>query len=132
MVTHILALLAEITAPASAAVAHDPTATALERCLDSAAEASTAGQAACESRAMLAYDRRLNIAYRALIKRLPPTPAQRLRMAQRAWLNFRAADGSARSAFYESRHGTMYVPMQAHAVTEVVRERALQLETICG
>jgi uncharacterized protein YecT (DUF1311 family) len=75
------------------------------------------------------YDRRLNIAYGQLLQRLAPPEAARLRSAQRAWLAFRTADEAARSALYETRQGTMYVPMQAAASAAVIRDRALQLET---
>jgi len=63
-----------------------------------------------------------------LMRRLPPAAAARLRTAQRAWLAFRTADEAARSALYETRQGTMYVPMQAAASADIVRDRAIQLE----
>jgi uncharacterized protein YecT (DUF1311 family) len=75
------------------------------------------------------YDHRLNAAYLALLKMVPPAPARQLRKAQRKWMIFRTADANARSALYGTRHGTMYVPMQAHAETNIVRDRALQLES---
>ena len=123
-----LPLLAIIAGPVSIA-SRDPTAAALESCLDLPAQASTAGQTDCESQATQSYDRRMNFAYRALLKILPAASAQRLRVAQRSWLSFRTADRAARFALFESRQGTMYVPMHAHAETEVVRDRALQLES---
>lgn len=106
----------------------DPTAAALQRCLDDAAHASTAGQTECEATAMREYDRRMNAAYRTLMRELPPDAAQRLRQAQRAWLAFSTAEADARSAIYATRQGTMYVPMEAGASTNIVRDRALQLE----
>ncbi|WP_116090814.1 lysozyme inhibitor LprI family protein [Sphingomonas crusticola] len=129
MIVRLLALtlLAVTATPASAAVG-DPTAAALDRCLDDPGNASTAAQTDCEGRAAHDYDRRLNAAYRALLKGLPAPAAQRLRVAQRAWLAFRSADAQARSTLYQSRQGTMYVPMQAHGDAAVVRDRALQLE----
>jgi uncharacterized protein YecT (DUF1311 family) len=120
-------LLALITAPALSATA-DPTAATLRRCLADPVNGSTAGQTTCQAGAAQSYDRRLNTAYRALLRALPPAAAQRLRVAQRAWLTFRAADSSARSALYETRQGTMFVPMQAQSEADVVRDRAVQLE----
>lgn len=116
---------AAIASPAS----EDRTEAALQRCLDASAAASTAGQTECEVAAARDYDRRLNIAYGQLLQRLAPPEAARLRSAQRAWLAFRTADEAARSALYETRQGTMYVPMQAAASAAVIRDRALQLET---
>jgi uncharacterized protein YecT (DUF1311 family) len=106
----------------------DPTAATLRRCLDASANASTAGQTGCESAAYKNYDRRMNAAYAALIRRLPAAAAQRLRVSQRAWLAFRDSEAAARSALFETRQGTMFVPMQASAATDLVRDRALQLE----
>jgi len=71
----------------------------------------------------------MNIAYTALMRALPAPAAQRLRVAQRAWLAFRSAEADARTALYATRSGTMYVPMAAGSATNVVRDRALQLET---
>ena len=108
----------------------DPDATALARCLDDPSNAATSGQTDCEARAARAYDRRMNAAYAALLRELPPAVAQQFRQSQRAWLAFRDAEARARDAFYATRQGTMYVPMQASDATNIVRDRALQLEAM--
>lgn len=115
-------------APASTASVANSTEAALRRCLDRSSAASTAGQTACEGAAQRRYDERMNAAYGGLMRRLPSAVAARLRSAQRAWLAFRTADEAARSALYETRQGTMYVPMQAAASANIVRDRAMQLE----
>jgi uncharacterized protein YecT (DUF1311 family) len=126
---HALVLIAMATsASANAAGPLSPTEEALRRCLHAPAAASTAGQTECEGAAARRYDQQMNVAYVALMRRLPPAAAARLRSAQRAWLAFRAADDAARSALYETRQGTMYVPMQAAASAGIVRDRAIQLE----
>ena len=125
----LLLLVALVPGPALAATPADATAAALARCLDAADNASTAGQTQCEADAAHAYDRRMNIAYTALMRTLPAPAAQRLRLAQRAWLAFRSAEADARLALYSTRSGTMYVPMAAASATNLVRDRALQLET---
>lgn len=106
----------------------DPTEVALRRCLAAPAGYSTAGQTTCQTAALRSYDKRMNAAYANLMRRLPAAAAAQLRIAQRAWLAFRAADDRARSVLYETRQGTMYVPMQAAAASDLVRDRALQLE----
>lgn len=123
-----LILLIMMATPSVAADV-DRTAAALDRCLDDPANGSTAGQSNCEAQAVNSYDHRLNLAYRALLKRLKPMPARQLQEAQRSWLAFRTADAKARSALYATRKGTMYVPLQAHAETIAVRDRTVQLET---
>ncbi|WP_246675157.1 lysozyme inhibitor LprI family protein [Mesorhizobium sp. B2-3-4] len=106
----------------------DPTGEALDRCLNDAANASTSGQTDCEATASNDYDRRMNAAYATLLGKLPRQAAQKLRLSQRAWLAFRDAEAKARDALYETRQGTMYVPMQASDSTDAIRDRALQLE----
>ncbi|WP_240198150.1 lysozyme inhibitor LprI family protein [Novosphingobium sp. P6W] len=125
----VIILLAISTAATASPASEDRTEAVLQRCLDAPAAASTAGQTECEVAAARDYDRRMNAAYNQLLQRLGPPEAARLRSAQRAWLAFRTADEAARAALYETRQGTMYVPMQAAASAAVIRDRALQLET---
>ena len=117
-----------LPAVSAAAGLSDRTAATLERCLNYAANVSTAGQVDCEAAAMKAYDHRMNAAYATLLHKLPQSVASDLRSAQRVWLAFRDQEDKARSALYETRQGTMYLPMQAGAATAVTRDRALQLE----
>jgi len=120
----LLAWPADLAAMPSA----DPTGTRLARCLEREANASTAGQTECETKALRDYDRRMNLAYAALLRRLPASAAQSLRQSQRAWITFRDAEDRARTAIHATRSGTMYVPMEAAAGTILTRDRALQLE----
>jgi len=121
-------LLAASPTTLMASTLEDPTAAALDRCLNDPANASTAGQTECEATASSDYDRRMNAAYATLMHKLPEKAAQQLRLSQRAWLAFRDAEAKARDALYETRQGTMFVPMQASDATNVIRDRALQLE----
>jgi uncharacterized protein YecT (DUF1311 family) len=123
-----LALLLMLSASAHAAAPSDLTAAALDKCLNAPSNASTGGQTDCEESAAKAYDQRMNRAYADLLKILPAEARSRLQAAQRAWLAFRDAEAKARSALYETRRGTMYVPMQAASTTSIVRDRALELE----
>ena len=123
-----LAVLVAATVASVATAADDATNVALDRCLAVPANASTAGQVACESVAMKAYDRRMNAAYATLLRKLPASAAQRLRGAQRAWIGYRDSEALARGALYATRDGTMFVPMQADAAVALVRDRALLLE----
>jgi uncharacterized protein YecT (DUF1311 family) len=123
-----LTLLLMLSASAHAAAPSDLTAVALDKCLNDPGNASTGGQTDCEEAAAKAYDQRMNRAYDGLLKVLPAEARSRLQAAQRAWLAFRDVEAKARSALYETRSGTMYVPMQAGAATNVVRDRTLELE----
>lgn len=121
-------LLAGHAFAGSAEARHDATAVALDRCPSLATNASTAGQTDCEAAAMRSYDRRMNVAYVDLMRRLPPDAASRLRVSQRAWLTFRDAEASARSAIFATRQGTMYVPMEADDAVTLVGDRTRLLE----
>jgi uncharacterized protein YecT (DUF1311 family) len=123
-----LLLLTFSTAGIASPSKDDPTATALQRCLAAPAGASTAGQTDCEAEAAHSYEQRMNTANRALMRRLPTDAANRLRTAQRSWLAFRSTDSDSRAALYATRQGTIYVPMQAAAATDTIRDRAVQLE----
>jgi len=117
------ALACLLTAPPSKLMASglkDPTADTLDRCLNDPANGSTAGQTECEAAATGDYDRRMNAAYATLMHELPREAAQQLRLSQRAWLAFRDSEAKARDALYETRQGTMYVPMQAADATNVI------------
>jgi uncharacterized protein YecT (DUF1311 family) len=126
----ILAALATLLlgTPVVAAGRGDPTATALEACLARPDAASTGGQTDCQRTALAAYDRRMNLAYDRLLKALPSPAGRDLRASQRAWIAFRDAEAVTRTALFETRHGTMYVPMQAQGELELTRDRALTLE----
>lgn len=124
----LLVLSVALPGAAYAGGVNDPTAAALDRCLNNDANASTAGQVDCEATATQAYDRRLNAAYATLMRKLPLGVASDLRVSQRSWLAFREQEGKVRGALYETRQGTMYVPMQAGDATNFIRDRTLQLE----
>lgn len=106
----------------------DMTDNQLQRCLDDDAHASTGGQTECIETARKTWDTRMNRAYTQLMKVLPPAAAASLRTAQRDWLVYRDAESKAQLDFYETRHGTMYVPMQANASMALIRDRAQRLE----
>jgi len=116
------------TSALAASSARDGTAIALDRCLAVPANASTAGQTDCEAAALRGYDRRMNVAYAALLRRLPVPVGERLRRSQRAWLAYRNVEGITRDALYATRQGTMYVPMQADDAVVLVGDRARLLE----
>ncbi|MEW6631299.1 MAG: lysozyme inhibitor LprI family protein [Pseudomonadota bacterium] len=124
----VFLLAPALPAALSASDLKDPTAETLDSCLNDAANASTAGQTGCEATASSDYDRRMNAAYATLMGKLPSKAAEQLRLSQRAWLAFRDSEAKARDALYATREGTMYVPMEASDATDIVRDRALQLE----
>ncbi len=125
----LLVILLLAASPVATAAPGDRTATALQNCLDNPSNAATSGQVDCEAAAEKNYDQRMNGAYASLLRALPAKAAQQLRQSQRSWLAFRDAETTAASEVFATRQGTMYVPMQAGAATNITRDRALQLES---
>jgi uncharacterized protein YecT (DUF1311 family) len=123
----LLAMSVPTAAPAANS-AHDATAIALDRCLAVPINASTASQTDCEAAALRGYDRRMNVAYASLLRRLSAQAVDRLRRSQRAWLAYRDAEEMSRDALYATRQGTMYVQMQADDAVTLVGDRARLLE----
>ena len=113
---------------ASAAPLKDVTDSALDRCLNSPKTVSTADMSDCYGVAAKAYDGRLNSAYKKLMVSLPQAAAQQLQVSQRSWLAYRQAELLTQSALFETRQGTMYVPMQEEQGVALTRDRVLRLE----
>jgi uncharacterized protein YecT (DUF1311 family) len=113
----------------SGAISLDATERVLRQCLARPENASTAAQVECQAAAGKAYDRRMNLAYAALRRRLSAPAAEKLRSAQRAWLRFRDANSEAGRALFATRQGTIYLPIFAAREAEVVRDRAMALES---
>jgi uncharacterized protein YecT (DUF1311 family) len=84
-------------------------------------------QAAYDKGAEL-WEKELNRVYGKLIKSISPDAVQKLKVAQRAWLSFRAEQIAYFDSFYRGLSGTMYLTAHAHAVMEVTRERVLALD----
>ncbi len=88
---------------------------------------STHGEAECARKAEAEWDAELNRAYRKLLGTLGAEGKPGLVKAQRAWISYRDAEFALTVAVYDSREGSMFIPIQAHARMRVVRARALEL-----
>jgi uncharacterized protein YecT (DUF1311 family) len=88
---------------------------------------STAGMANCTYKAQDMWDKELNKNYNALMKKLSPTDREVLKSAQKKWLEFRDSEFKLIDALYSKLQGTMYIPMRASELKEIVRKRAMDL-----
>ena len=84
----------------------------------------------CFDKAYRAADSALNQKYNQITKVLQPDDLERLRVAQRLWIQFRDATCTAESDLY--RGGTASAPAYAACREELTRQRAAELETIYG
>lgn len=97
----------------------------LNSCIDAAS--NTAGLVNCTNQAYTLWDNELNIKYQNLMSALPPSGKQVLRNSQRDWIKFRDAELKTIDALYQSKDGTMYLPMKAAHRLELIKTRVLQL-----
>jgi uncharacterized protein YecT (DUF1311 family) len=84
----------------------------------------------CFDRAYKAADSKLNQKYSQISKVLPPDDLQRLKAAQRLWIQFRDGTCMAESHLYNG--GSASAPAYSACLEEVTRQRTTDLETIYG
>jgi uncharacterized protein YecT (DUF1311 family) len=85
---------------------------------------STADIVECLATQTAVWERRLNAAYQKLINDLPTRRRDRLRTAQRLWLQFRDAN----CAYFASRAGTIARVDVGQCALRLTAARAIELE----
>ena len=85
---------------------------------------STADIVECLATQTAVWERRLNTAYQKLINDLPARRRDRLRNAQRLWLQFRDAN----CAYFASRAGTIARVDTGQCALRLTAARAIELE----
>ncbi len=88
---------------------------------------STAGMLRAIGAAQKSWDALLNRHYAKLRELLGETDSEALKSAQRAWIVFRDSEWKALEVIYGKMEGTMYRPLHAYAVMDLVKTRALAL-----
>jgi len=96
-------------------------ANAEENCED---RKSTADIVECLATQTVVWERRLNSAYQKLMEDLPARRRDRLRSAQRLWLQFRDAN----CAYFASRAGTVARVDAGQCALRLTSARAIELE----
>lgn len=84
----------------------------------------------CFDKAYKAADGGLNQTYSQISKVLQPDDQQRLKVAQRLWIQFRDATCTAESNLYNG--GTASAPAYSACLEELTRQRTADLKTIYG
>ena len=84
----------------------------------------------CFDKAYKAADSGLNQTYSQISKVLQPDDLQRLKVAQRLWIQFRDATCTAESNLYNG--GTASAPAYSACLEELTRQRTGDLKTIYG
>ncbi|MGB8536808.1 MAG: lysozyme inhibitor LprI family protein [Acidobacteriaceae bacterium] len=84
----------------------------------------------CFDKAYKSADSGLNLMYTRISKVLQPDDLQRLKVAQRLWIQFRDATCTAESNLYNG--GTASAPAYSAYLDELTRLRTADLKTIYG
>ena len=90
---------------------------------------STAGMLECFTRAEQAWDEELNRVYKALQGRLKPNAQAALKQAQRTRMQQRDQEFALINAIHEQLDGTLWIPVMASKRADVVKQRALALQS---
>lgn len=105
----------------------DPIDKRLEECIEK--NPTTAGMTNCAYESMDAWDKEMNVVYKKLMKRLDTKGKTALKKSQIQWLKFRDDEFEFIAAYYDNFQGTMYIPMRANAMAQVVKERTIKLRS---
>jgi uncharacterized protein YecT (DUF1311 family) len=84
----------------------------------------------CFTKAYKDADNRLNQSYSQIVKVLKPEDLERLKAAQRLWIQFRDATCVAESDLYQG--GTASAPAYSACLEELTRQRTADLDTTYG
>lgn len=98
-----------------------------ESCLNT--NPSTAGMLECFTHAEQEWDTELNRVYKTLQSQLKPAGQDALKQAQRAWIAQRDKEFELINAIHAQMDGTMWISVMANKRADVVKERALALQS---
>jgi len=98
-----------------------------EACTDK--NPSTSGMVECYTRAEQEWDNELNRVYKALQSQLKPKGQDALKQAQRGWIAQRDKEFDLINAIHAQLDGTMWIPVMIAKRVDVVKARALELQS---
>ena len=123
----LFALALLLVLPVQAKAAGNTIDLTTESCLNT--NESTAGMLECYSRAEKDWDTELNRVYKALQNKLKPAGQDALKQAQKAWIVQRDKEFELINALHAQLDGTMWIAVMAEKRADVVKTRALALQS---
>jgi uncharacterized protein YecT (DUF1311 family) len=99
----------------------------LSACLDSTENQTTADMVLCTIRAEETWDIELNKYYNLLMSVLSKDEKEKLKLTQKAWLDYRDKEFSFSGTVHSNLEGTMYRIFAANRMMEIVKQRAEEL-----
>ena len=100
----------------------------LQDCLDSSENYTTKGMTDCVSTATEKWDAELNKAYKELLDLLTAKQKEKLKIAQREWIEYRDKEIEFSNQLYYDMQGTMLIPVAAQTKLDLTRERTIELK----
>lgn len=101
----------------------------LQNCLDSSKNYTTKGMIDCVSTATQKWDTELNKAYIELVDLLTTEQKEKLKIAQREWIEYRDKEIEFSNQLYYYMQGTMWIPVSAQTKLDLTRKRTIELES---
>lgn len=89
---------------------------------------TTVDMCECGHKGYEAWDRIINKYYKLLMKYLEPDEKEKLKTAQRKWIEYRDTELNFSRTMYANLQGTMYRVFSVDRKREVTRQRALELK----
>ena len=108
----------------------DPIDQAMEAAIEK--DSSTAGMVQATIDAKSQWDKKMNALYQTLKSKMAADEWSALVAAQKAWLNFRDLQFKSIEDTYSKMEGTMWRPVAASEKMEIVKDRALFLNSLLG
>jgi uncharacterized protein YecT (DUF1311 family) len=101
----------------------------LQNCLDSSENYTTKGMTDCVVRATEKWDEELNKNYQELLSLLTGEQTDKLKIAQRKWVEYRNNEIEFSNQLHYDMQGTMWIPVAAQTKLDLTRKRAIELES---
>lgn len=101
----------------------------LQNCLDSSESYTTKGMTDCVVRATGKWDEELNKNYQELLTLLTAEQTDKLKIAQRKWIEYRNKEIEFSNQLYYDMEGTMWIPVAAQTKLDLTRKRTIELES---
>jgi uncharacterized protein YecT (DUF1311 family) len=101
----------------------------LEQCHAVDSNQTTYGMMNCEAIARDEWDKEMNKYYKLLMDTLPSDEKVKLKAAQIAWVNYRDKEKEFSTTMHYNMLGTMWRVVAAGRSCNIVRQRALELES---
>jgi len=100
----------------------------LQDCLNLKENYTTKGMIDCVNTATTKWDIELNKTYKKLLSLLTVEQKEKLKIAQRKWMEYRDKEIEFSIQLYSDMQGTMWIPVAAQTKLDLTRQRTIDLE----